>query len=235
MPSQHFYLSHLDVEVDASSATLSGVNTSSFTGNATATVDISLNTVMTMFQFKTDSDDITDETATDILYKTVYATSADPLGIDLDTNAVVTSSAIDTDAINNHVTYDFVRYLASKLFNTHLGVDLFYNEESLRTTLNADFKIAFNTVLNTLNDEGEKDNSDSTPAKSILDQIIASDPDRLQDITSLSVGENWYKVPLAVNDKLYFLLTVSAAENQHNLTSVETIDDRVYLIEATLK
>jgi hypothetical protein len=234
MSGQDFYLSQLDVSVDASFATLSGVNTSAFTGDATAAVDISLNTVMTMFQFYTDSIDVNDITNTDLQYKTVYTTSADPLNIDLDTNTEMIASAIHIGASNNHVTYDFVRYLALKLFNTHLGVDLFSNEEPLRTTLNADFKSAFDSVLVGLNDTGTTDNTGSTPSKSILDQVINSVPERLNDITPLAVGSHWYKAPLAAGDKLYFRLTVSAATNQESLTSVSAIQDRIYLIKATL-
>ena len=237
MSGQDFYLSQLDVSVDASSATLSGVNTSAFTGDATAAVDISLNTVMSMFQFKTDSTDVNDTNNVDILYKTVYTTSANPLNIDLDINTGMIANAIDTGASNNHVTYDFVRYLAFKLFNTHLGVDLFSNEEPLRTTLNADFKSAFDTVLVDLAAVGDADNTgliSLIPSKSILDQVIHSVPERLNDITPLAVGSNWYKAPLEAGDKLYFRLTVSAAANQHNLTSVSAIPDRVYLIKATL-
>lgn len=235
MSSQDFYLSQLNVSVDASSATLSGVDTTAFTGDAIAAVQIPLSHVMTMFQFHTDSTDITDVSSNDLSYKTVYTSSAAPLNIDLDTNTTVIDGAIDSNAADKHVDFDYVRYLARELFNTHLGVDLISNEESLRTTLNADFKSKFNVVLVDLSNVGITYNNNPSPAKSILDQVIDNDPDRLSDINPLSLGDSWYMAPLVPGDILYFRLTVSAATGQHALTGVDPISPRTYLIKATMQ
>jgi hypothetical protein len=111
---------------------------------------------------------------------------------------------------------------------------LFSNETELRENLNADFTTAFDANMSLLAADGDTDASGNSPSKTILNQIINNQPDRLADITELSVGENWFKAALVAGDILYFRLNLSAAANQNDLTSVAAIPDRVYLIKATL-
>lgn len=235
MSNQDFYLSQLDVFVDASSALLSGVDTVAFDGSANVSVTIPLENAMNIFQFKTDSTDINNVVVDDIKYKVVY-TGADPtrMQFDLDTSALLINGDIDSGAANRNTTYDFVRHLAKYLFNTHLGVDLFSNEPELRTSLRDDFSTAFDSNMTSLNGDGETDADGNSPAKSILLQVINNQPERLNDITSLSLGSDWYKSPLQAGDVLYFRLTVNAAANQNDLTGVGSIPPRVYLMQATL-
>lgn len=228
--AESFYLSQLDVSIDASSATFAGAVTVSFDASASAEVDVSYSVLRNLFQFSTDASDIDNVVSTDILYKVDYTTSSAPLGIDLDTNTLMYDSPIQSGATDNHVTYDFVRYLALKLTNTYLGVDLFSNETELRENLNSTFKSQFNTVLLNLAADGDTTSDGNSPSKSILSQIISNDPSRLDDITAYNVGGTWHQTPINVGDKLYFVLTVSAATNQDSLTGVDPISDRTYLI-----
>ena len=230
MSNLDFYLPQLNVVVDASSALLSGVDTVAFDGSANVSVSVPLENAMNIFQFYTDSIDINNVMVDDIQYKVVY-TGADPtrMQFDLDTSALLINGDIHPDAANRNTTYDYVRYLAHRLFNTHLGVDLFSNESELRTTLRDDFSTAFDsnmTALTTANGV--------SPAKSILLQVINNQPERLSDISTLSLGSAWYKSPLQAGDVLYFRLTVNAAANQNDLTGVGSIPPRVYLIQSTL-
>jgi hypothetical protein len=235
MSNQDFYLSQLNVVVDASSALLSGLDTVAFDGSANVAVTIPLENAMNIFQFKTDSTDINNVAVDDIKYKVVY-TGSDPtrMQFDLDTSAVLINGDIDSGAANRNTTYDFVRHLAKYLFNTHIGVDLLSNETELRTTLRDDFSTAFDSNMTTLNANGETDADGNSPAKSILLQVFNSQPERLNDITTLSLGSDWHKSPLQAGDVLYFSLTVNAAPNQNDLTGVATIPPRVYLIQSTL-
>jgi hypothetical protein len=236
MTSTHFYLSQLDTSVTPVSATISGVDSSSFTGHATVDINISLDSAKSMFQFYTDSVDINDTTIDDIKYKVVHTTSNNPLNIDLDLASTVSVNPIvNSTGTNNNLTYDYVRYLAEELFATPNGVDLFSNEQELRNNLNSVFKANFNTVLLDLVGDDVVDATGNSPSETILNQVIKSLPGRLENITDLHVADNWYKAPLEADDKLYFLLTVSAAANQHDLTERATpIANRTYLIRATL-
>lgn len=229
--AESFYLSQLDVDIDASSATFDSAVTVSFDASASAQVDVSYNVLRNLFQFSTDASDIDNVVATDILYKVDYTTQAEPLGIDLNTNTELYDSPIQSGATDNHVTYDFVRYLALKLFNTYLGVDLIQNETELRTNLNSTFKTEFNAVLVGLAGNGNVDADSNSPSESILRQIMSSSPSRLNTLTDLSVGNLWYQTPINAGDMLYFKLTVTPATGQNSLTGVSAFGDRTYLIK----
>lgn len=232
-----FYLSQLDFGVTASSATISGETSQAFSGDAIVDVNVYLSVVRNMFNFQTDSTDITDASDSDIKYRVVY-TPADPIlpfDIEPDSNTTVTSStAIDSGAANNAITYDYVRYLALKLFNTHLGVDLFDNETELRTHFNSEFKSQLNTKLVALDAEGVLDATGNSASETILSQIMHIDKSRLTNLSQYAISDNWYKMPVRVNDKLYFLLTVTAATNQNTLTGVDAIPNRTYLMRLTI-
>ena len=230
MSNLDFYLPQLDVLVDASSALLYGVDTVAFDGSANVAVTIPLENAMNIFQFYTDSTDINNLAVDDIQYKVVYTGAGTTrIQFDLDTSALLINGDIHPGAANRNTTYDYVRYLAQRLFNTHLGVDLFSNESELRTTLRDDFSTAFDsnmTALTTANG--------ISPTRSILLQVINNQPERLSNIATLSLGSNWYKSPLQAGDVLYFRLTVNAAANQNDLTGVGSIPPRVYLMQAIL-
>ena len=231
----NFYLPQLDVLIDASSALLYGADTAAFDGSANVSVNIPLVNAMNIFQFNTDSTDINNVIVDDIKYRVVYTGAGTTrIQFDLDTSALLINGDIHPDAANRNTTYDYVRYLAQHLFNTHLGVDLFSNESELRTTLRDDFSRAFDSNMTVLNAIGETIAYVNSPAKSILLQVINNLPERLSDIATLSLGSNWYKCPLQAGDVLYFRLTVNAAPNQNDLTGVGSIPPRVYLIQSTL-
>jgi hypothetical protein len=235
MAALNFYLSQLDVSVNSSSATLLGETSQVFFGDATVAVDIPLVNAMNIFQFSSDSTDINNVTANDIKYKVVYTGAGNTnMVFDIDTLSSVIANSIHAGAANNNATYDYVRYLALKLFNTHLGVDLFSNESELRTTLRDNFSTSFNSNMALLNVMSETDASGNSPSKTILNQIIYDQPTRLNDISQLALGDNWYKSPFVLGDVLYFRLNVKAAADQNTLTNVVSIPDRVYLIKATL-
>ena len=234
IPILNFYLSQLDVSVNSLSASLLGETSSVFSADATVVVDIPLENAMNIFQFQTDSTDINNVTANDIKYKVVYTGSGiTDMAFNIDTSGIVIDNSIHSGAANNNATYDYVRYLSLKLFNTHLGVDLFSNESDLRQDLRDAFSTSFDSNMTRLH-AVETDASGNSPSKTILNQIINNHPERLNDIASLAVGNNWFKCPLVVGDILYFRLTVKAAANQNTVTNVVSIPNRVYLIKVTL-
>ena len=233
-PPMPFYLSQLDVSVNSLSASLLTQSSSVFSGDATVAVEILLENAMNIFQFQSDSTDIDNVTANDIKYRVVYTgDSSYNMVFNIDTSSNVIVNSIHAGAANNNATYDYVRYLALKLFNTHLGVDLFSNESDLRQDLMDAFSTSFTSNMTRLH-AVETDASGNSPSKTILNEIINNHPERLNDISSLAVGNNWFKCPLVVGDILYFCLTVKAAANQNTITNVVAIPDRVYLIKVTL-
>jgi hypothetical protein len=236
MSGMNFYLAQLSFGVTSTGATLSGVDSSQLTADATAEITVPVSVIQDLFNFTTDSTDIDDVTATDISYRVSYtaANPVNPLGMDIDTAASVTSGQIHAGADDNNVTYDYVRYLAQQLFNTHFAVDLFDNEATLRSDLLSESKTQLSSKLDALVAEGVTDGSGNSPSKTLLSQIFNSDKQRLSAITNYAIGDGWYKMPVLVDDKIYFVLTVSAASGQNNLTGVASIPNRTYLIKATV-
>jgi hypothetical protein len=237
MSGMNFYLAQLSFGVTSSSATLSGVDSTELSADATAEIDVPVGVIQNLFNFTTDSTDIDDVTATDILYRVSY-TAADPvnpLGMDIDTAATVTANPVHAGASNNNLTYDYVRYLAQELFNTHFAVDLFDNEEQLRSDLLSASKTQLNIKLLELVAEGVTDGSGNSPSKTLLSQIFNSDKQRLSNIAdNYPTGDGWYKMPVLQDDKIYFVLTVAAASGQNNLTGVNSINNRTYLIKVNV-
>lgn len=252
MSSIEFLMPALDLSIDASSATMFTTNSYELGGyNAVADVNIPKTTLSPLFQFWTDASDVTDIPSADLLFKFNNNTST-AWGIDLDTNVIMGSGTGTFDAsnagisgpilasssgLNNYLTYDYVRYLAKKLFNTPNGTDLFNNETTLRSNLQSDFLNTFNANISAKDATALQyvvDGAGGTKSVSqcIFDQILISGKkSRFSDLMTLSTSiPNWYLMPIQPGDSLSFLLTVAADPDQNDLTSVGDISQRVYKI-----
>jgi hypothetical protein len=160
---QDFYL------VEDFSCNATGVTAAYF--DAAATPDVSGNfpnkaeilvsktVVQELFQYWTDSIDMTDVSANDILYR-VYYNAADssnaPLSSLFVSGAIVTATEPNTNPYNLNRRYlpqDYLRYLALKLFNTTKGVDLFANETEVLMSVDVRCKVALNARLSALTGE----------------------------------------------------------------------------------
>jgi hypothetical protein len=160
---QDFYL------VEDFSCNATGVTAAYF--DAAATPDVSGNfpnkaeilvsktVVQELFQYWTDSIDMTDVSANDILYR-VYYNAADssnaPLSSLFVSGAIVTATAPNTNPYNLNRRYlpqDYLRFLALRLFNTTKGVDLFANETQVLMSVDERCKVALNARLSALTGE----------------------------------------------------------------------------------
>lgn len=269
MSALDFYVQSLNVEITSSEALLAGAATGAFTSDVNAAMDIDLAVVKDLFRFHTDGIEILDASSSDITYRVNYT----PVDLQSNPTDPVLASAwlsdvdvLDGDAItdeqtgvaNQKVTFEYVRYLAKKLFNTHLGVDLFSNEEQLRNDLHTNAKAAMNTHLTALTDISNNEQNPENqnyisaeqattgdfsvhphPSYAILRQIISDAPSRLEDISAnlVSGTESTYsefKMPFLAGDKIYFQLKVKAANGQELATGVATIPDRTYRVRMTV-
>jgi len=249
MPNLDIYLPMFSISLTSDPATINLDSYTPLTGDAVVDVNISTTLMQGIFKFQSDSIDINDVSINiidvslnDIKYKIVYSCANPilPLGIDFDTSSNVAVNAItNKPGLNKNLTYDYLRFLAHSLFGTYLGVDLFKNEETIRTSLNLKLKTALNNILTTAN-EVEMNNTDSTIMRNILLQILYNDPARVADITTLEIGVDpvtnkmWYKIPFLAGDKIYFNITIQPASNQSAATTGATVNNRVYLIRGTL-
>ena len=230
--AQTFYLSDLDITTDASLALMAGAQADAFGGDAIAELDVPLAVLRALFQYHTDASDVDNVVSTDTLYKVVHSTTSVPISSNFIINTLVTANNQDGNAVAQDLARDYVRYLAYKLFNTVQGVDLFDNEEELRTNLNARSREALNARLVELTAAGDLNASITVnnPSMKLLKQIIRNDPDRFSgdannqtaepwEVASGSGEACWFKMPLIVGDVICFLLHVDADADQNSIVN----------------
>ena len=103
--------------------------------DAIANVNVDLNTFSNMFCFQSDYIDVNDISGTDVKYYVLapkIQSFIPNLGSSIvGTNPVVSFASTGSTEPNQLVGKDFTRYLASLLFNTPYGTDLFINESAL--------------------------------------------------------------------------------------------------------
>jgi hypothetical protein len=267
-PSITFSVQALNVSVDAAKALLAGVTDTSFECDVVADLDLPLADAQDLFRFQSDAIDITDAEADDIKYKVNYTSSntLDASGIPTEVvsadwlantlcsgtdNSDPIYEAGTSGAAFKGVAFEYVRYLAHNLFNTHLGVDLFSNEEEVRAALDRSARSALDTKMTDLAGlEGgayitpsQMTGDFSHPSHVILSKIILDAPERLATLADYAIAggdesgadpastEPTFKMPLAVGDKIQFKLTVQAESTQSDIVdSSAAIANRTYRI-----
>jgi len=215
--------------------------------DANAGCNITLATAQSLFQFQTDSLDMSDETAAeDILYKIEYDTSATPLTADFVTSTILTAGGMTFDNATKNIPNDFLAYLALSLFGTTKGVDLFTNEAAIATSVQTQSAAALNDRLVELAEFGALTYdgvntagttlTNSNPSRMVFDHIMASQPSRFADISGYKIGEtDWFKMPILAGDSINFVLTIVSPNDKTIVGSSGTaIDDRSYQIKMTV-
>jgi len=266
-----FSVRALDVSIDASLATIGGVDSESFTSDVTSMFQLSVANAKDMFRFQSDAVDIDDVIANDLRYKLVYTEATKDNGvpnaewvldpfiqrtdcIESDNNDPVYTAGTQ-GATNKNIASDYLRYLAYKLFNTHLGVDLFNNEEEFALDMNNQARIALDNLLSSIseyNEGGWVDASDATvgfanqfsnaphPTYVIVQHLLNNNPARFHDMSNnfISGNENdtEFYVPFIAGDFIQFQLTVNADANQTNVVddAITAIPTRTYKIKIEL-
>ena len=259
MPEVNFVLSHLDanLQMDLSGA-LDAASISVPTDvSATAVFQIGLSALKDTFKFQSDALDISNVASSDVKYY-VYPANW-PTGVNVahamlqGEHATGASGKLGSGYDDDRclLKHDFVRYLAQKLFNTVHGVDLFSNETELLENIvghGHTIKTGINTKLTAVGvsgsdaglagSAGSKYLTNATAesknlGRIIMQQLASSAPGRFA--TDIANSDAIQSMPFQENDALYFKVTVKAAANQHDLTSVAAIEDRVYHIKLLVK
>jgi hypothetical protein len=271
-PSVHFSLSYLNTSITMSvSGDLLKVDIPSLEADAIAEYYVTASDMRNVFMFQSDSDDIdTITNGTDIKYfvrKNLW-----PSGLVLNpchawvqsAQQIATTDKLGVIADNRElVKHDFVRHIAKSLFNTHLAVDLFTNENDLKYDLaykghNTAWGNIWSSItgvsdasLNTTSYSGlygqdaiygyylNGDASDNTNiCRQLLSQLTKTAPTRLQNLNTYVVdaSNGYYSVPLVTGDSISFKLTLQTAPNQHLLVNRPTaVPSRSYQIRINLR
>jgi hypothetical protein len=238
--------------------TLDSVVLTPSASDATAVFYVKLSDMANIFKFQTDSTDMTDTTANDIRYY-VFRKNW-PSNLKLNPAHAMLDKTESDGRLGMNVTYastkslvkhDFIRYLAYRLFNTIHGVDLFNNESDLLENLTYYGEVTrcgIEAILDSISTtsasptmsidaSGNKyltndDSSSTNICRELLRQVSGSQPIRL---TTIADRSDIQSIPFAENDSLNIKLTISPAANQHSLTNVSPITDRIYNIKLVLK
>jgi hypothetical protein len=148
-------------------------------------------------------------------------------------NGVVTTNMYVS---NDGVGKDFLRDLAKQLFGTYLGADLFTNEDSVITDVNAkcddvatyavalvnsiDKTVGTSTLLKTdLSGAKYLDDNVSTSniSRELFNQLMTSAPTRFNDAKLQKYNteeDGYYKLPIFQGDTITFKMTISPSTTQ---------------------
>lgn len=272
-----FSVQALNVSIDASLATISGLTDASFACDVVCDLDLDLEVAKSMFLLQSDAIDINDIVASDLKYKISYTSDAPDadgipatvLSADWLTNTLAAGTdngdhvytVGDSGAANKAVGDDYLRYLAYKLFRTHLGVDLFDNEELVKTNLDKSARIALDAKLTSIHDVSNNaflpadecadilNSGFNHPSYSVIQSMIENDPVRFTDMSNNYVagdqtgadpagaeGAPYFKAPFVVGDVIQFKLTINADADQKTVVddAALVISERTYRIRMNI-
>jgi hypothetical protein len=207
--------------------------------SATAQLTMTVAEAKAVFRYWTDASDITNAEADDIIYYVKMTEWPDDISNVCHANLVASSGAIGGDSFDANksmVTHDFIRYLAEKLFNTHLGVDLFNNEEAMRDDLYAKGRTAWEAIdasLGAANGMTNTTTSNANITRQLMGQLMDASASRFSTLEATDASGT-RALPFVENDIIEFKLTINAADNQHALTGVSAIPARPYRIQIKL-
>jgi len=167
-------------------------------------------------------------------------------------NGIVTSNAyVASDAVGK----DFLRDLAKQLFGTHLGADLFTNEDSVISDINSKCDTVANNLISLLgsidktsgslsglqiDSSGNKyfkdDSTTSNISRELFNQLMTNAVSRFSDIKGNykknAVEDGIYRMPILAGDSITFKMTISPSSGQITAvpTGPTTLLDRTYTV-----
>jgi hypothetical protein len=235
--------------------------------SATAVFYMSQTDVRNVFQVRTDSNDLTDISSADLMHYVFMErwptrTRLNPVNGMMDQekskNAMISTGV---DANKMLVKHDFIRYLASKLFNTPQGADLFNNESELISGLNvlgetsyqqdisaALWKYSTTSTQNVYSDGGDEGfvldsvtglkatTNDMVSTENLcyimLNQLLNKNPERFNDLAIDASGV--FPLPILEGDSINYRLQINPIANQNTLTGVPEFGGRVYHIKVVI-
>ena len=226
--------------------------------DAEASIDISINLFNNLFFISSDSNDVSNSDSSyglDICFEMIKREYIDNIFSNNFMNPFLSIVDLDDqidnqiDPSNCDVPKDFIRYLSLKLFNTPRAVDLFSNESELYNSLISKGVEWNNNLVNKLY------NNYQNITREVYASLVSSqegiyrfrnlienqiDLFNIENIlinrTAYDIldGRIFFPLPFISGDCITFKITIYPAENQHNLTGVEEIKERVYKINLNL-
>lgn len=218
-------MAEVDASGNASVADLDDIPIGDVSGVVSLTA--SAGALSKLFYFHTDASDISDGSPDDLL----FACSGEEWPSLTYSQGPVTSSDIlvtnNSSSPKEQVAYDMVRHLARYLTGTELGADLFDNEVALRTMIadqDSNIEADIKSKIDAADDNGSfasPKEATNVPTNASMAQIVfdnllqnrrslfngAENSGGILESVAVSQGDNsFYKLPIAVGDKLEFRL-----------------------------
>ena len=243
------FTNHLDESIIASSLQIP-VSSPQLTGiDATVIIsDVSATYLQNTFYFKTDAPIATE--LTDDVHCYVNTDEWPSMLTDLNamngTISVAQGAFVDNDVISK----DFLRNVAQGLFGTHLGVDLFTNETTIRENLEVQTETLATNIKGQITDVGIGGNNqylvtdtsgnkyfpdpptDGSPGpgtqdvtRALLLQFLQHAPGRFSDLETQYQIENkpgFYKIPFLAGDSVSYAVTIHPHNEQNSNVNTGT-------------
>lgn len=222
--------------------------------SATAVYYASVSDMRNAFYFQSDSRDVSDNASSDVRYYVNWPAKAvlNPCHAYVLNDPIATVDGQgDIESTRLLVKHDFIRHIAKDLFNTHLGVDLFSNEQALKDDLASkgndawlnNIKANIDAVSSggNLTTDGyttnELDGSANLCRTLLLQLLNSPAKSRLNDLSgiALDASENTFVIPFESGDSIQFKLILKASPGQNNVINRATaVADRSYIIKVNI-
>jgi hypothetical protein len=253
------FSNHLSETFEAASTTIPGFTTTVTTDATVTCTGPAATAFQNTFQFKTDSDIATDATD-DVKY---YVDTAQWATMTTDLNASTNGTISVADGgfvAGESISESFLRHLADKLFGTHLGVDLFNNETTVKADIISSCGTLATSIGNTISSVGISGSDgdllgtagskylddNTTAAKNITREIVnqllnnAGSKARFNadNLASYAVAgtPGLYKVPLIAGDSVSYAVTITPNANQDtNVPTGTGSTSRKFLVKLVLQ
>lgn len=206
--TNNFYLSELDISVNADKLTIpGGSDTTSFTADCYTTLECNVLYAQRLLQFQTDAIDMNDLNEEDLMFRVFHADSSTAGGTDLagdanfkyfnSYNVMVANAVVNADGGNGKVFYgssvetgdnfhnahaDFLRYVSEELFGVTAGVDLFNNVNAVRLDILEQSVNNYVTNIKSLSTPVTWNVAGDNPAALAFKQLIKNFPSRFTNL-----------------------------------------------------
>lgn len=253
------FSNHLSETFTSASTTIPSFSTTVSTDATVTCTGPAASVFQNTFYFKTDSDIATSSTDDVKYYVDTSQWSTMTTDLNASTNGTVSLSNGGFVA-GESISESFLRHLADKLFGTHLGVDLFNNE----TTVKADLVSSCGTLASSIGttissvgisgsdsdlagSAGNKYLDDSVTAaknvtRELVNQLLNNSISRSRfNATNLATyavsGQTGvYKVPLIAGDSVSYAVTISPhADQDTNVPTGTSSTSRKFLVKLVLQ
>ena len=217
------------------------------------TTTISKDMLRNTFFYRTDDAILAD--ASFVYYYVDSAAFTNALTVLNPKNGTILSSIDGAYKAGDNVSKDFLRDLAKQLFGTHLGVDLFTNEDAVVTNINAKCDDVATAVMSKLTDVDvssatftdaslnnlkylKDDTSVTNISRELLVQMYTAAPSRFAThATNIYTGhgntlDGYYEIPFEDGDIISYKVTVNPATGQlaEIPTGVASLTSRSYKV-----